>query len=370
MKKIEKAELIKLIDDNSSEGVFIDFKQQWHEDNIALIHDILCLCNADYKGDRFLLFGVSDKTEIVGVLDKTGKKENDFIDLLRKSNFNRLPEIDLYTLFIDNKKIDVIHIADTPYKPYFLTKEKSKSGKTIKAGVVYSRNGSINTAIDSTASETEIDKMWRERFGIDQTPLERIKKYLSNDSSISTKWLNSNDYTDDTDYCDLFPEFTIRSLEEKFLDFDQEWTRGEIGYNYTPGNSSYAKGLFYYETCLKTIHCVVFDGGKKSIVAPNWEPVGKGRFYFYIKNSIEYSYQKYLSLMKEDYSKAINGISRKKTFDIPVFDNRSSLEDCLNYIKSELKISDSITEPERNIDEQNAIFYTLLDKYQEWSLSA
>lgn len=42
------------------EGVYWDFKRQHHSSKGDLLHDILCLTNAEHNGDRFLIFGVDD----------------------------------------------------------------------------------------------------------------------------------------------------------------------------------------------------------------------------------------------------------------------------------------------------------------------
>ena len=44
--------LKQLIQENSAEAAHVDFKQEWHRNKAKLIHDILCLSNADYKGPR------------------------------------------------------------------------------------------------------------------------------------------------------------------------------------------------------------------------------------------------------------------------------------------------------------------------------
>ena len=36
-----------------------------------------------------------------------------------------------------------------------------------------------------------------------------------------------------------------------------------------------------------------FDNHKKSMVAPDWEPIGKGRFYFYRAGSVEHAVQQF-----------------------------------------------------------------------------
>ena len=51
MRKMTSDALKQLIQENSAEAAHVDFKQEWHRNKAKLIHDILCLSNADYAGD-------------------------------------------------------------------------------------------------------------------------------------------------------------------------------------------------------------------------------------------------------------------------------------------------------------------------------
>lgn len=371
MKKLTEKELRELIHKNSVESVYVDFKLQWHENNIKLIHDILCLGNADYNGDRFLLFGVNDQAELCGVSGTNRKKDHELQDLINKSHFNTGPDISLYTLSIDQKEIDIIQIANTPYKPYFLLKTKESKGtkEKIPAGVIYARNGSSNTAIDSTASERQIEKMWKERFGIDKTPIQRIKKYL-----LDVKhWKNLGIGCGDDVFYEFFPEFTIKfdyNYEDtSILDSTQEWTRGEIGNSYSK-NFAYFAFLYYDQTLIHRIHLVSFDNHKKVIAAPNWTSINQGRFYYYLENSMRYHYQKHITFTSSrDDSKGLRVpilLSVKLNFtkyDIPVLKNEEELEEFLSWCRGK---TGSLSGKNDKPDLQNKIWYELLEKYQEW----
>lgn len=365
MRKITSTELKTLIEENSAEAVHVDFKQEWYANNAKLVHRILCISNADYDGDRFLLIGVNDNAEIIGVsADKNRKNNSTLFDLLRNSNFNRLPDIDIYTLQVDSHSVDVIHIANTSYKPYFLLKDKNEDKFGIRANIIYSRNGSSNTPIDSSASETEIEKMWRERFGIDKSPATRVKQYLLDFSN----WV-SEDYIE---FYEPFPEFTIHQdyEEGKSLPWDYEWNRGEIGYDYTSGNCASQIGIFYHQTCLYKIHIVIFDGGKKCIVVPKWKAVGAGRFYYYLEDSVDYAYQKRMThnymihTREKDFSKDLQFASdsgKTGKYDIPVLKNKDELEQFMSHLKQS-----SSELPTRDKSEQNKLWYAVLEEYNNW----
>ena len=62
------------------------------------------------------------------------------------------------------------------------------------------------------------------------------------------------------------------------MDSAQEWTRGEIR---TDDNHAGWYELRCHQTRLRRIHQVSFENHKKSMVAPVWKAVGRGRFYFY-----------------------------------------------------------------------------------------
>jgi len=75
------------------EGDYWDFKQEPHDNKASLLHDILCLSNSLHRGNRFLIFGVSDPkegTEIIGLMQeqKNRKTQVQFIDFLTQLAFN------------------------------------------------------------------------------------------------------------------------------------------------------------------------------------------------------------------------------------------------------------------------------------------
>lgn len=166
------------------------------------------------------------------------------------------------------------------------------------------------------------------------------------------------------DYYISDSDFTLSPLEDEapLLAYRDEWTRGEIGYHYEAGNDAYYIGAFKGGLLLKKIHVVIFDGGKKVIVAPDWESVGRGRFYFYLGDSIKYAYQLYLS-----HERGVNqSCNIRRTdggcFDIPVLKNEIELKKFLAYCE-EVRCDHASNE-----HEQNKIFYELLEKYKTFKM--
>ena len=96
---------------------------------------------------------------------------------------------------------------------------------------------------------------------------------------------------ENTFYYRNFPEFTLRGAEaSEVVARNEEWTRGEIR---TDNNAAVYHNLYYHQTLLNRSRYVIFDHRKKSMVAPDWEPRGTGRFYFYRADSIDYAVQRF-----------------------------------------------------------------------------
>ena len=284
------------------EGVYWDFKLKHHLEKGDLIHDVLCLANAEHDGPRFLIFGVEDSSGVVRTIENdTGRRSQaDIISLFRdnveKFFQSRFPTFYLRTVEIDDKQVDVLIIENEAKKPYYLVKHIHK----VKAHHIYARVGDTNTPINRTAQPHEIERMWRERFGLNRTALERIKHCLAEPEA----WSCWEDSESTCYYHNVSPEFTLRVTDsEEHLDSNQEWTRGEIR---TDNNYAGWYELYCHQTLLKKIHYVCFDDYKKTVVAPDWKPIGKGRFYFYLSNSAEYAVQKFFVALYRTHSRSVN----------------------------------------------------------------
>ena len=103
--------------------------------------------------------------------------------------------------------------------------------------------------------------------------------------------MSEDEFVNDTFYHRTFPEFTLRVAgASEVVARHEEWTRGEIR---TDNNAAGYYKLYYHQTLLDRTRYVDFDDGKKSMVAPEWEPRGTGRFYFYRADSIAYAVQRF-----------------------------------------------------------------------------
>lgn len=297
------AQIVRGLIGRRSEGVYWEFKLEHHSNTGDLIHDVLCLANAEHDGPRFLVFGVQDGGASVQSIEDDGgrRTQADIAGLFRdnagKFFQSRFPTFHLRTIEVDGKQVDVLIIEDEPKKPYYLVERI----KNVRAHHVYTRVCDTNTPIDHVAQPHEIERMWRQRFGLDAPALEKAKWCLAE----PTAWTCSEEGGYICCHHDIFPEFTLKaaSAEEDWIGSSQEWTRGEVR---TDNNHAGWYELRCHQTLLRRIHYVSFDNRKKSAVAPDWKEIGRGRFYFYQTDSIRYAVQRFwTALERRDHSKGL-----------------------------------------------------------------
>jgi hypothetical protein len=238
---------------------WLDFKSSYPPDSVELLHHILCLANAWGDTDRFLVFGVADDRTIVGVeSDPHRRKQSHIMDLLRGSTLNRIPIVTLRSCTEAAHEIDILTIKNRPDKPFFATKDHRKSKSVLRAGVVYTRVGDTNVPLGESAREDEIELMWRERFGIGQSPMQRISRLLSDPD----KWqkVGGDDYL----YHEDFPEFTIRDAPVLVDGFREDWSQRFPDTTAT----SFVVEVCYGTTVLRQYTFVACDGGRYRLPLP------------------------------------------------------------------------------------------------------
>lgn len=246
--------IIKDLINSRREGIYWDFKEKYPINKISLLHDILCLANCKYDGDRYLIFGVKDPNNtsiedelIVGLSEKEFDKfkSNNIHDWIEKIPFinEKSPIIDISKIKINNKNIGVIIIRNSPDKPFYLTEDygvnesfnysqeikkvynmvemdakKEKILKEIKrieenmeryirCYYIYSREGDKNTSIDTSSNYTDIKEMWKEKFGLTIKENILFKRVLKRPND----WIFSEDEESDqiTYFNKYHPEYSI-----------------------------------------------------------------------------------------------------------------------------------------------------------------
>lgn len=235
-----------------------DFKQEWHEKTEDLIKDIICFANTVHDKDCFLIFGISDDYQIVG-MTKPRRKQADIIDTLNNLHFagDIVPKVELQTIFLIGKEIDVLIIKNTDVTPIYLKKQYGR----MKPGCIYTRIGDKNTPNDSNAEYHEIEMLWKKRLGLTKSPLEFIYDSMSNK-------LNWNEY-EGSWYHIYRPEYVIRTYWDDDEHSDNR-QRDEF-YSYSQVNESTSfmfLDIMANQTTLEGYQIVCLDSGRLSIPVP------------------------------------------------------------------------------------------------------
>lgn len=299
-------EKIKSLINSSHEGDYWDFKQVWYTDSERLLHDILCFANTVHNDNCYIIIGVSDTGEMVGVSEENRRKQADILDMLSNAVFagDNSPEVRVDTIRLKGIEIDVLSVLNSFNVPFYL-KSKSKKYNNIREGYIYTRVGDKNTPISQNASIQQIEMLWKKRLGLTQPPLEQIVARLENKS----EWA----LNDETHYNVYNPEFM---LVEEYDDDEDERRKGEF-YVYSQCNSKFLyKGLkiMYNQTILKEFELISLDSGRYKTPIPTWGYVcrdeygvnHKCSYKYFLMDSIDYELQKFFfdpEDMEEVYAK-------------------------------------------------------------------
>lgn len=176
----------------ASEGEYWDFKQEWYKNNADLLKDIVCMANnttVDMK-DGYIIFGIEDKTyNIIGVSNDSNRKNTENIIGFLSSQIwsgEEVPDINVTTVEINSKEIDILTIKNSDKTPYYLLKDYSKCNSdkkekvVVKAGVIYSRIGDRNTSSAECATKGATEFLWKKRFGLVGNDKFKVIKRLEN----------------------------------------------------------------------------------------------------------------------------------------------------------------------------------------------
>ncbi len=259
------------------EGDYWDFKRQHHEKAGDLIKDIICLANSPrHRGDRFIIFGVADDGSMVGLRpDGRRRTQADIVNTLASTGFvgGVYPDVQLEGLEIHGCRLEVLVIKDRPEKPYFLQMKYDKAGVRLHPGTVYSRVRDSNTPSDGVAPSHDIELMWRERFGLDQTPLQRVRNYLQDRAS----WTETSEYIW---HHSQFPEFTISPTEDdpRPVRGGENWVRAAL----SPAAFVLTFRICFHQTVLRAVDCILYDEMRAITPAPRATTIdtADGRLWF------------------------------------------------------------------------------------------
>lgn len=108
------------------ESEHLDYKQQYFKSFAQLLHDLLCLLNSEHEEDRYIVFGIKDKTkEIIGIEQDVYRpkwKDENLQDWLNHVPFNRKPHIKFEEIKYCQKLLGILTIKNRHDKPFYLRK--------------------------------------------------------------------------------------------------------------------------------------------------------------------------------------------------------------------------------------------------------
>ena len=358
------------------EGDYWDFKREPHAMTGNLIKDIICLANSPrHTGDRYIIYGVDDTGSVVGLQSDIRRTQADIVNTLSNAGFagGVYPDIYLQQVALEGHRLDVLVIKDRPEKPYYLQKKYDKDGVRLNPGTIYARVRDSNTPSDQVASSHDIDRMWRQRFGLDLTPFQRVQNYLLDQDG----WTETSEHVW---YYSQFPEFTISPTEEEAspVRAGENWARAATN----PSAFVRPFRICFHQTVLAQIACIYYDEMRAITPAPRPTHIElcKDLWFFSLSaDTLEFLFLQFLTGV-ERHQLLQHGLSDGRGTPVPVIIFPSG-EEHQAFI-GELKCNPVIIEthhafiaskndPEISEQDRRIIAFSnaVMERYSEWRRS-
>lgn len=265
---------IKRLIDLHQEGSYWDFKKEWYgkDKDSDLLIDIICMANNLENRDAYIIIGIDEEQEyaVSDVSSDSNRRNTQMLtDFLRSKKFagDFRPVVTVESLRLPEGWIDVIAVQNSTNTPFYL-KERYKS---VNANNIYIRLQDSNTPCDKSADFHHVEYLWRKRFGMLLTPIEKVKLYLKHPED----WENSPS-KEDKKYYKFAPEYTI---EHTFEPDDHR-----DGYEYylfaqTDSRPHWCDiRICYHQTVLADLGGVILDGGRYFTATPNTDGISLSRY--------------------------------------------------------------------------------------------
>lgn len=255
--KLQKLkELLYTYLDIKQENELFDMKLKWHDKIEDLIKDIICFSNTVHDRDCHLFFGISDDFQIIGLNDTKKIKQADIVDTMSKLHFSgsERPSFEVNTILVEGKEIDVLAIFNNDKTPIFLEKPYGK----MKAGCIYTRERDRNTPDKGNATFSQIEALWKKRFGLIKPKKEFFFDLLEN---------KNNWHEFYPEYYNIFmPEYRLKVIGKDSEDRDEFYSTVMTNKK----TSYYQIDITYNSNYLATFEGVELDSGRLFIPTPRW----------------------------------------------------------------------------------------------------
>lgn len=209
------------------EGSFWDFKKQRYTNKSDMLHDIICMSNNLSNRTAYIIIGIDEQQDysIVDVsCDPNRKNTQKLIDFLKDKKFagGIRPVVHVESLHYSNGVIDTIVIENSSNTPFYLTVQYER----VRASSIYTRVMDTNTPIDKSADINHIEQLWRKRFHLDDTPIEKFRYYLRSPDDWNTIQDNNMGY-----FYKYSPEYTITCEKDESADGYEYYIFGQVNTN-------------------------------------------------------------------------------------------------------------------------------------------
>lgn len=338
------------------EDEYHDFKEEWYsrDKKYEMIKDIFSFVNTAQHHDCYIIMGVRDDKDhtIIGIeKDKNRldtQKVIDFLIHLPIAN-SAIPDVTVESLQIDKHTIDVIVIKDFNQVPIYLSQGYPSKGypcdkkkKFIHPGQIFCRLNNTNTAINETAKDSQVEKLWKKRFRLDLPPKEQYKYKLLD----ITNWEYSEDgekrflYEFDPDYCMYLVDDIDQAPRCKIQSYSLSQNRTRVNWE--------TLKLKYKDRLIKSFTVVYLDQYRFLTVYPQVSPIESNYnyklFYRYIlADSIDFYVENFLLNRKSASPLSPKSFQKEKLQEsIVVFKDNEQKK----YIDKELKKDISVIRKE------------------------
>lgn len=290
-----KQEVLQLINIRQ-EGPYWDFKREWYKKDKKsdMLHDIICMSNNLENRDGYIIIGIDEEDDYksINIKDDANRRNTQMIvDFLKDKKFagGVRPTVYVKSIYLGTDQVDIIVIRNGYDTPYYLTERFQE----VAANNIYSRIMDTNTPINKSADLHHLEYLWKKRFRLISTPLERVKYYLNRPG----EWLDSpTDWSTLKKYHKYFPEFII----EHTLDGDDDGYQYYL-FNQTDINPRWREiRIFYHQTLLFSLEGVSLDGGRYFTPTPTSDGISLGEyqnwdisFKYFTKDALKYTIHKF-----------------------------------------------------------------------------
>lgn len=265
-------EILRLIS-MQQEGPYWDFKKEWYgkEKDADKLIDIICMANNLENRDAYIIIGVDEENgySMCDVRNDPNRSNTQKLtEFLREKKFagEYRPTVTVESLLCGGAMVDVIVVHNSLNVPFYLKEpyaSKINKDRKVDAGNIYVRLQDSNTPRNAVADFHQVEYLWKKRFGMLLSPLQKVMLYLQHPKD----WENSP-CNDDKRYYIYAPEYTIEHSYEEEEDDDNRY----VYYMLNQTNLSthwYDIKIYYHQTVLANLEGIMLDSSRYFTPVPD-----------------------------------------------------------------------------------------------------